>query len=136
MYFILKTFIIFVFLFEALNCQNPNDSGCPNCQDTWCPKIKAQCPYGLVDDICECCPNGVCAKIEGEDCYDENLVPELPLVTKKYGSCGKDLRCEYSFSEEEYKNEVTFFCTIINLSVIISVFLYQCVGYAKCNMRL
>ncbi|XP_067000929.2 insulin-like growth factor-binding protein-related protein 1 [Anabrus simplex] len=64
---------------------------CPKCEVDSCPKEAAQCPYGLVTDMCGCCPKGVCGLGEGDKCYNKTL--SLPSEAKKYGLCGESLRC-------------------------------------------
>lgn len=94
---------------------NFNTTGCPECLSGWCPKGEAQCPLGLVEDICGCCPKGVCAKIEGEECYNSTLVPAPSMETKKYGTCGTNLNCLYKTDVAEWVWNIY----IINKKLII-----------------
>ena len=66
---------------------------CPECNEELCPKPGAECPQGLVPDICGCCPQGVCGLSEGKKCFNASLSRVLPAESRKYGVCGANLHC-------------------------------------------
>ena len=68
-------------------------SDCPDCNVELCPKAGAECPQGLVPDICGCCPQGVCGLSEGKKCFNASLSGVLPAESRKYGVCGANLHC-------------------------------------------
>lgn len=67
--------------------------GCPKCEDSLCPKSSSTCTNDLVEDLCGCCPGGVCGLAEGEKCYNASIVPPLPKEYRKYGQCGESFHC-------------------------------------------
>lgn len=66
---------------------------CPKCIEELCPKPGEDCPQGLVPDICDCCPQGVCGLAEGDKCFNASLLAVLPPENRKYRLCGANLHC-------------------------------------------
>ncbi|XP_066598511.1 insulin-like growth factor-binding protein-related protein 1 [Prorops nasuta] len=84
--------------------------GCVTCGTYRCPENIEKCQLGAVADPCECCSDGICARLEGESCWNSSL-PELPAKSRNEGLCGRNYACQMrSDLEEEDEPEAICVC--------------------------
>ncbi|XP_043268755.1 insulin-like growth factor-binding protein-related protein 1 [Venturia canescens] len=67
--------------------------GCDSCGLYRCPENTSKCLLGSVPDSCECCPGGLCAKLDGEACWNSSIA-RLPLKTRSEGYCARNYLCQ------------------------------------------
>lgn len=67
--------------------------GCAICGDYKCPENPERCLLGFVNDVCGCCPDGVCAKISGEACWNSSI-SQLPFERRNEGLCAENYSCQ------------------------------------------
>lgn len=58
-----------------------------------CPENPERCSLGVVSDICGCCPEGVCAKMTGEACWNSSI-SQLPFEKRNEGLCAENYSCQ------------------------------------------
>ncbi|XP_014222139.1 insulin-like growth factor-binding protein-related protein 1 isoform X1 [Trichogramma pretiosum] len=86
--------------------ETPYADGCRPCSTSSrerCPTDPAtDCLLGTVPDACGCCPtSGVCARLEGETCWDEKLRELLPAAARNAGRCAGDYSCRLRHDLED-----------------------------------
>ncbi|OAD55873.1 Kazal-type serine protease inhibitor domain-containing protein 1 [Eufriesea mexicana] len=57
-----------------------------------CPGDIAKCLLGSVLDPCECCAKGICARLDGEPCWNSSI-PGLPPERRNDGLCARNYVC-------------------------------------------
>ncbi|XP_058797594.1 insulin-like growth factor-binding protein-related protein 1 [Phymastichus coffea] len=67
--------------------------GCHVCGDYRCPSDPKECLLGSVPDTCGCCSNGVCARLDGESCWNASI-SELPKGRRTEGLCARNYVCK------------------------------------------
>ncbi|XP_012287525.1 insulin-like growth factor-binding protein-related protein 1 [Orussus abietinus] len=67
--------------------------GCFVCGQYRCPADSAKCLLGSVSDPCGCCSGGICARLEGEPCWNSSI-PELPRKARNEGFCATNYLCQ------------------------------------------
>ena len=62
---------------------------CSRCR---CPGDSEKCLLGSVLDPCKCCANGICARLDGESCWNSSI-PGLPPRHRNDGQCARNYEC-------------------------------------------
>lgn len=91
--FVTAIFLIYVTTCHAIPIEVTEERRCSECRIEFCPKSADDCTHGLVNDLCGCCPEGVCQLIEREKCLSTNGPNVTDANGNKYGSCGPDADC-------------------------------------------
>ncbi|XP_033220019.1 insulin-like growth factor-binding protein-related protein 1 [Belonocnema kinseyi] len=81
------------FATEVNVTQNTRIDGCAVCGEYKCPEIPERCLLGTMSDVCGCCPEGVCAKLSGEACWNSSI-SQLPFERRNEGLCAKNYLCQ------------------------------------------
>ncbi|KAG7190535.1 hypothetical protein KM043_006636 [Ampulex compressa] len=90
--------------------EKPKEDGCVACGEYRCPENSAKCLLGSVPDPCGCCPDGLCARLDGESCWNASI-PRLPSKNLNDGFCARNYLCQLrSDLQEEDEPEATCVC--------------------------
>ncbi|RLU26166.1 hypothetical protein DMN91_002332 [Ooceraea biroi] len=85
-------------------------AGCIECGYYRCPEDPGKCLLGSMPDPCGCCPDGLCARLLGEPCWNASI-PLLPAKYLNDGYCARNYLCELrSDLLEEDAPEATCVC--------------------------
>jgi hypothetical protein len=107
---------------------------CLKCNEEECPK-PGDCPQGLVPDICDCCPHGLCGLAEGEKCFNVSLSAALPPEARKYGPCGANLHCllrpDLTPRVSDFYTQIFSSCNPILFAICTSTFSKLCKQHIK-----
>ncbi|XP_026831111.1 insulin-like growth factor-binding protein-related protein 1 isoform X1 [Ooceraea biroi] len=81
-----------------------------SCRSCRCPEDPGKCLLGSMPDPCGCCPDGLCARLLGEPCWNASI-PLLPAKYLNDGYCARNYLCELrSDLLEEDAPEATCVC--------------------------
>ncbi|XP_015593611.1 insulin-like growth factor-binding protein-related protein 1 [Cephus cinctus] len=84
--------------------------GCNECADYRCPDDPSKCLLGSVPDSCECCAAGICARLDGDSCWNASI-PELLPKSRNEGFCARNYLCQLrSDLHEEDEAEAVCVC--------------------------
>ncbi|XP_012167614.1 insulin-like growth factor-binding protein-related protein 1 [Bombus vosnesenskii] len=84
--------------------------GCIECGDYRCPGDFGKCLLGSVLDPCKCCATGICARLDGEPCWNSSI-PGLPSKRRNDGLCARNYECKLrSDLRKEDEPEATCVC--------------------------
>lgn len=72
-----------------------------------CPEDPGKCLLGSVPDPCGCCPDGLCARLLGEPCWNESI-PLLPSKCRNDGYCARNYLCELRSDLQEEVHIIHF----------------------------
>ncbi|EFN81775.1 Kazal-type serine protease inhibitor domain-containing protein 1 [Harpegnathos saltator] len=82
---------------------------CCSCRPAWCPENPGKCLLGSVPDPCGCCPGGLCARLDGETCWNESI-PLLSPKNRNDGYCARNYLCELRSDLQEEKDAPEAIC--------------------------
>ncbi|XP_011143747.2 insulin-like growth factor-binding protein-related protein 1 [Harpegnathos saltator] len=83
--------------------------GCIDCGYYRCPENPGKCLLGSVPDPCGCCPGGLCARLDGETCWNESI-PLLSPKNRNDGYCARNYLCELRSDLQEEKDAPEAIC--------------------------
>ncbi|XP_076245157.1 insulin-like growth factor-binding protein-related protein 1 [Calliopsis andreniformis] len=74
--------------------------GCIECGNYRCPEDPGKCLLGSVPDPCECCKKGLCARLDGEPCWNSSI-SEISVKSRNHGFCARNYLCKLRSDLEE-----------------------------------
>ncbi|KOC60263.1 Kazal-type serine protease inhibitor domain-containing protein 1 [Habropoda laboriosa] len=89
--------------------------GCIECGDYRCPGDPGKCLLGSVFDPCECCTKGLCARLDGESCWNSSI-PGLPSTSRNNGLCARNYVCTLR-SDLRKEDELQAVCVCMEQSL-------------------